>query len=157
MLFNVHRSLSRFITDEHKSVSENYYYYYYYDDDDDDEDDDEDVTFIQRLIQPDWLKALRNSKQERTSQSNHERCIHQTIQRQQQSAAKHIRMSQNNYCNQDTQWSNTRTMDTSRTHNTFHQSKQILNGFALSKAFSHHMHSHSKRIRQLYFRIHKGL
>ena len=30
MLFNVHRSHSRFITDGHKSASENCYYYYYY-------------------------------------------------------------------------------------------------------------------------------
>ena len=48
MLFNVHRNHSRFITDGHKSVLENYYYYY--DDDDDDGggggDDDDDVTFI---------------------------------------------------------------------------------------------------------------
>ena len=34
-------------------------------------------------------KALHNSKQEWTSESIHETCIHQTIQRQQQSAGKH--------------------------------------------------------------------
>ena len=42
-----------------------------------------------RLSQLDWLKALHNSKQERTSESIHETYIHQTIQRQQQSAGKH--------------------------------------------------------------------
>ena len=38
---------------------------------------------------PDWLKTLYNSKQEWTSESVHEACIHQTIERQQQSAGKH--------------------------------------------------------------------
>ena len=46
-------------------------------------------NLIQRLIQLDWLKELHNSKRERTSQSKHETGIHQTIQRQQQSAGKH--------------------------------------------------------------------
>ena len=36
-----------------------------------------------------WLKALPISKQEWTSESVHETCKHQTIQRQQQSAGKH--------------------------------------------------------------------
>ena len=40
-------------------------------------------------MQLDWLKAFHNSKQEWTSESIHETCIHQTIQRQQQSAGKH--------------------------------------------------------------------
>ena len=44
---------------------------------------------MSRLIQLDWLKALHNSKQEWTSESVHETCIHQRIQRQQQSAGKH--------------------------------------------------------------------
>ena len=39
--------------------------------------------------QLDWLKALPISKQEWTSESVHETCKHQTIQRQQQSAGKH--------------------------------------------------------------------
>ena len=44
---------------------------------------------MSRLIQLGWLKALHNSKQEWTSESVHETCIHQTTQRQQQSAGKH--------------------------------------------------------------------
>ena len=42
-----------------------------------------------RLIQLDWLKALHNSKQEWTSESKHEICIHQTVHHQQQSAGQH--------------------------------------------------------------------
>ena len=47
------------------------------------------VTLIYRLSQLDWLKALHKSKQEGTSESKHETCIHPTIQRQQRSAGKH--------------------------------------------------------------------
>lgn len=55
------------------------------------------VTLILRLIQLDWLNAPHHSKQEWTSQSKHEACTHQTIQRQQRSAGKHTHISEQSY------------------------------------------------------------